>query len=100
MIAQSRRSSVRPFTPPDATTEQAGARGERPSHRRAAEQCDELAALQLRDHSMTSSARASNVGGTFRPIALAALRLITSSYLVGACTGRSAGFWLLKIRST
>src|SRR4029450_11096716 len=27
-----------------------------------------------------------------RPSALAVLRLITSSYLVGACTGRSAGF--------
>src|SRR5262249_5672658 len=43
-------------------------------------------------HSITSSARASNVGGTSMPIALAVLRLITSSYLVGACTGRSAGF--------
>src|SRR6516225_7641772 len=41
---------------------------------------------------MTSSARASTVAGTSRPIALAVLRLITSSYLVGACTGRSAGF--------
>ena len=27
-----------------------------------------------------------------RPSALAVLRLITKSYLVGACTGRSAGF--------
>src|SRR5207245_7064447 len=45
-------------------------------------------------HSITSSARASSVGGTSRPSALAALRLITSSYLVGACTGRSAGFTL------
>ena len=35
-------------------------------------------------HSITSSARASTVGGTSRPIALAVLRLITSSYLVGA----------------
>src|SRR5215471_11418895 len=41
-------------------------------------------------HSITSSARASNVGGTSRPSALAVLRLITSSYLVGSCTGRSA----------
>src|SRR4051812_48659875 len=39
------------------------------------------------DYSITSSARASNVGGTVRPSALAVLRLITSSYLVGACTG-------------
>ena len=34
------------------------------------------------------------------PSALAVLRLITSSYLVGACTGRSAGFSPLRIRST
>jgi hypothetical protein len=40
-------------------------------------------------YSITSSARASNVGGTVRPSALAVLRLITSSYLVGACTGSS-----------
>ena len=30
------------------------------------------------------------VGGTSRPSALAVFRLMTSSYLVGACTGRSA----------
>ena len=35
-----------------------------------------------------------------RPSALAVLRLITSSYLVGACTGRSAGFSPLRMRST
>src|SRR5262249_25180235 len=63
------------------------ARRERP-RRRAAEQRDERAAL----HSITSSARASSVGGTSRPSALAVLRLITSSYFVGACTGRSAAF--------
>src|SRR5262245_62332174 len=55
--------------------------------RRAAEKRDELAA----PHSITSSARASNVAGTSRPSALAVLRLMTSSYFVGACTGRSAG---------
>src|SRR3989442_1277355 len=54
----------------------------------------------LRDHSITSSARARSVGGTSRPSALAVLRLITSSYLVGACTGRSAGFSPLRMRST
>src|SRR5215211_5851071 len=43
-----------------------------------------------RTHSITSSARASSVGGISRPSALAVLRLMTSSYLVGACTGRSA----------
>ena len=64
--------------------------------RRAAEQRDELAP----PHSITSSARASSVGGTSRPSALAVLRLMTSSYLVGACTGRSAGFSPLRMRST
>ena len=39
-------------------------------------------------------------GGMVRPSALAVLRLITSSYLVGACTGRSAGFSPLRMRST
>ena len=55
------------------------ARRERPRRRRAAEQRDELAPF----HSITSSARASSVGGTVRPSALAVLRLITSSNLVG-----------------
>ena len=46
-----------------------------------------------------SSARTSSAGGTSMPSALAVLRLITSSYLVGACTGRSAGFSPLRMRS-
>src|SRR5262245_19437961 len=46
---------------------------------RPTEQRDELAAS---DHSITSSARASSVGGTSRPSALAVLRLTTSSYFV------------------
>ena len=41
-------------------------------------------------YSITSYAAASSVCGTVMPSALAVLRLITSSYLVGACTGRSA----------
>ena len=41
---------------------------------------------------MTSSARASSVGGTLSPSALAVFMLIAVKYLVGACTGRSAGF--------
>jgi hypothetical protein len=41
------------------------------------------------NYSMTSSARASSVGGTSSPSAFAVFRFITSSYLVGACTGRS-----------
>ena len=35
-------------------------------------------------HSITSSARASSVAGISRPSAFAVLRLITSSYMVGA----------------
>ena len=70
-------------------------RGERPSGS-SADKRDEVASL----HSITSSARASSVGGTSRPSALAVLRLIASSYLVGACTGKSAGFSPFRIRST
>src|SRR5262249_4811559 len=72
------------------------ARRERPRGYRAAKHRYELAPL----HSITSSARASSVGGTSRPSAFAVLRLITSSYLVGACTGKSAGFSPLRMRST
>ena len=71
------------------------ARRERPSGC-AAESQEELAAL----HSITSSARASSVDGTSRPSVLAVFKLMTSSYLVGACTGRSAGFSPLRMRST
>jgi hypothetical protein len=55
---------------------------------------------ERRAHSITSSARASSVAGTSSPSALAVLRLMTNSYLVGACTGRSAGFSPLRMRST
>ena len=51
-------------------------------------------------YSITSSARASTEAGKSRPSALAVLRLITSSYLTGACTGRSVGFSPLRMRST
>src|SRR5262249_36274409 len=68
-------------------------RGNRPRSR-AAKQRDELAAL---DHSITSSARASSVGGMSRPSALAVLRLITSSSAVGWMTGKSAGLTPLRI---
>src|SRR5262245_18946025 len=70
-----------------------GPRRERP-RRSAAEQTDEFAAPH---HSITSSARASSVGGTSRPSALAAIRLMSSSYLVGRTTGRSAGLPPLRI---
>src|SRR5215216_6464214 len=51
-------------------------------------------------HSITSSARASSVGGTSRPSALAVLRLITNKNLVGKMTGNSAGLAPLRILST
>jgi len=72
------------------------ARRERPCGGHAAEHRDELPPR----HSITSSASASSLSGTFKPSALAALRLMTSSYLVGACTGMSAGFSPLRMRST
>ena len=62
--------------------------------RRAAEQRDELAA----HHSITSSARASSVGGMSRPSALAVLRLITNSIL-GRRLHRQVG-WLLAFEDT
>src|SRR5215204_3248692 len=68
-------------------------RAERP-RRRARKPRDELAS----PHSITSSARASRVGGTSRPSALAVLRLRISSTFVDCTTGRSAGFSPLRIR--
>src|SRR6266436_8991949 len=62
-------------------------RDERPRCRRAAEQGDELAPI----HSITSSARASSIGGMVRPSALAVLRLMTKSYFVASTIGRLAG---------
>src|SRR5262249_36887438 len=43
-------------------------------------------------HSMTSSARSKNDSGMVRPSALAVVKLMTRSNLVGCSTGRSAGF--------
>src|SRR3982751_6117745 len=70
-------------------------RPQRPSSRRSAEEPEDFAA----SHSITSSARPSNIGGTSSPIAFAALRLITSSNLVGCSTANSAGFAPLRILS-
>src|SRR5262245_61797596 len=69
---------------------------ERPRDSSTADKRDECAAL----HSITSSAATSSLSGTVSPSALAVLRLITSVNLVGACTGRSAGFSPLRMRST
>jgi hypothetical protein len=51
-------------------------------------------------YSISSSARASNIGDLSRPNVLAVLRFTTVSNLVGACTGRSPGFSPLRMRST
>src|SRR5215471_3816299 len=72
-------------------------RRERPRSR-AAEQRDERAALYIRVHSTTSSARPSSVSGTVRPNALAVLRLTISSTLVDCWTGRSPARSPLRIR--
>src|SRR5438034_1324277 len=56
------------------------ARRQRPRSRCTANERYELAPPH---HSITSSARASRVGGTVRPSILAVLRLMTSSNLVG-----------------
>src|SRR5262249_4950101 len=64
------------------------ARRERPRGDRAAEQRDEVVPFH---HSITLSARTTNVLGTSWPIAFAVLRLMTSSNLVGCSTGRSPG---------
>ena len=48
-------------------------------------------------HSITLSARATNVAGTVTPIPLAVLRLITSSNLVACSTGMSATLLPRKI---
>src|SRR5262249_37870405 len=69
------------------------ARHERPRHS-AAEQRDELAP----PHSITSSAATWRVSGIVSPSALAVLRFIMSSNLVGCMTGKSAGFSPLRIR--
>src|SRR5207245_2754704 len=71
------------------------ARRERPC-RCTTENRDELPP----SHSITSSARASNEGGTVRPSAFAVLKLITSSNLVGCSTARSPGLAPLRILST
>src|SRR5262249_32849478 len=71
------------------------ARRERPRGRRATEQRYEVAPP---DHSITSSAMASRPGGKLSPNVLAVLRLITNSSLVDCMTGRSPGFWPLRIR--
>src|SRR5215472_16164145 len=56
--------------------------------------CDEI-----RRYSITSSASESRLSEILTPRALAVLRLIIVSNLVGCSTGRSAGFAPLRIRA-
>src|SRR6267142_2172140 len=51
-------------------------------------------------HSITSFAIVRSVAGNLRSIALAAMRLITSSILVDQVTGRTAGLAPLRMRIT
>jgi hypothetical protein len=69
---------------------------DRPSAPAATEQRDEFAPFH---HSITSSARASSVGGTSRPSNFAVGRLMASSYFEACSTGRSAGFVPFRILS-
>jgi hypothetical protein len=117
------RASASPVGLPYATTRRRPHRGARnsfntPSHNRSGHvrfypNCCHDRAPQWNDarchnrtpasqhfYSITSSARPSSVGGTSSSSAFAVLRLTTRSYLVGACTGRSAGFSPFRIRST
>src|SRR5215831_18766506 len=94
--AAARRSLHRPVGAHQCDARLLRARRERPCSR-AAEKRDELSAPH---HSITSSARASMIGGISRPIALAVLTLITSVNLVGRSIGKSAALAPLRIRST
>src|SRR5438034_10557265 len=67
---------------------------ERPRGCGAAEQRNEFAA----PHSITSSARCCKNHGTSSPSAVAVLRLMTRSNLVGCTTGKSPGLAPLSIR--
>src|SRR5262249_26343177 len=69
-------------------------RCKRPCRSHDSKQADELAS----PHSITSSARASSVGGTSRPSARAVIRLITKSNLLACSTGGS--FSPFRIRPT
>src|SRR5262249_22516596 len=74
-------------------------RRERPRSR-PAEKRDELAALHVCAHSITSSARARMPAGNSIPIALAVLRLTTSSNFAACSTGRSSALGPLKLVTT
>jgi hypothetical protein len=70
------------------------------ANRRSGPLADYLHRNKRPDYSITSSASCWTNAGTVSPSNLAVLRLMASSKFVGACTGRSAGFSPLRIRST
>ena len=74
-----------------------GARRERPPHRSAAEQRDELAAWITR---LPRRQAAEEYSGTSTPCFFAVFRLMTISILVGNSIGKSPGFDPFKILST
>ena len=61
--------------------------------------CLKRATMRHAPHSITSSAPVSSEGGTERPSALAAFRLMTNSNLVGCWTGKSCGLAPFRMRS-
>src|SRR5262249_10183942 len=74
-VKQNEFTAQKGTAPTSSSSKRKAGRRDRP-RRRAAEQRDEIAAAA---HSITSSARASSVGGTSRPSALAVLRLMINS---------------------
>jgi hypothetical protein len=74
-----------------------------PSHRSDSTRCARSRYMHRKrivGYSIKSSAIESRAGEIVRPSALAVVRLITSSNLTGACTGRSPGFSPRRIRCT
>src|SRR5262249_58401641 len=90
VVRRIRQQNADPQYPPSLLR----ARRERPRRRTATEQRNELAPP---NHSITSSASASSFAGICRPNALAVVRLITNSNLLGCITGSSAGLAPLRI---
>ena len=71
-----------------------------PSKHNLSQLPNSCAAAETRAIRFTSSAVESSDDGIVSPSALAVFALTTSSYLVGACTGRSPGLSPFRMRST
>src|SRR5262249_51427928 len=96
--ACSKRDDVWPRLPP-ADREHSFARSFSPMRRSILSMSSSFATGLGRSYSITSSASESRLSEILTPSALAVLRLITVSNLVGCSTGRSAGFAPLRIRA-